>query len=244
MPSLSAPDRLQPMRKLEELREMFRHGVSLEEFRKHYYQYQKGTETHAEFRRVDAAIQFLEDHGGYIYPELEPGAWITEGRAWVAVDGYLPLHKYPADWFQGQIEYKFLVNVIGIYAKVLVMDAITAKIWEYISANPIGYDKALHWTLIVRPLMGDQPKPMDIERMVRSQVDLGIDPSAALSNGRLSVVAEHTSIPSLPSILDGKWVAAPRRLVWFDGNYHLLLLPAWILVLDSFYEVRSWTYFI
>ena len=242
MPTGPIP-RLQPVRKLDELREMFRRGASLEDFRKYYHQYKGGIESHAEFRRVDEAIQFLEDNGGYTYPEPKPGAWITESRAWVAIEGNLPLYKYPKEWFTGELKYKFIVNVVGLYTRVLVLDSVTARIWEHLSSNPRSYDKAFHWTLIIRPLVSDSANETDITRAVKAQVAAGVDPAHMVSNGRFGIVAENTDAPSLRSILAGEWIPSPRRLFWFDGSYHLLLLPTWLLTLDSFHEVNEWTYF-
>jgi hypothetical protein len=239
-------ERLAPVRKLEELKEMFtrRRGVSFEDFRKYYDSYREKAETHSEFRRIDEAIQFLEDNGGYSYPVPEDGKWLTEGQAWVAIEGYMPLHKYPPDWFADQVKFKYLVNVVGIHSRVLVMDDITARIWEHVASNPVAYEKAIHWTLLIRPLLGDHCTAGDIERTIRSQVDRGTDPAYDIQNGRLAQVQENCTAPSLRSVLDGEWVPAPRKLFWFDGYHHLLLMPRWVFNLRMDYSIDSWTYFL
>lgn len=236
--------RLEPVKRMEELREMFTHGVSLEDFRKYYHQYQRGVETHAEFRKVDEAIQFLEDHGGYTYPEPKAGAWITEGEAWVAVDGYLPLHKHPPDWFARQVQFKYLVNVVGVHTRVLIFDDCTAGIWEHLCRSSITYDKALHWTLLARPLLPDDAGGFDIAREVQNQIQTGEDPARAIRNGRLGLVLQNCHIPSIEAVLNGEWVPAPRSLFWFDGYHHLLLMPSWVFKLNMSYSIREWTYFL
>jgi hypothetical protein len=222
-----------------------RRGVSLDEFKKYYPQFQKGVETHAEFRRLDEAIQFLEENGGYSYPEPKPGMWISEGMGWVAIEGYMPLHKHPPDWFANQVRFKYLVNVVAIHSRILVLDSMSAKIWEQLASNPMACDKAFHWLLLVRPTLPDRGvSNMDVLHAINATLQKGVDPARLVQNGRLSTVQEHCSVPSLGGILSGEWVPAPRKTFWFDGCEHLLLLPSWIFKIDMSYEISDWTYFL
>lgn len=227
---------------LTELLERFKHGVTLDEFKTLYPKFlglKEKREFDSEYDFIDDRVEWFRSVGAFEHPALEGDQWLKSQKQWVVIRGYYPIWQYANTGHNG-IEHKWFVGSNAIRTDVLVLDEISARVWEMVISNATFYDEALAWFIILRANVksGNSRHVRNVweqySNVLRRPKDFVVP--------ALEVLAEHSVAPILQDLVNGSQIIAKTTPLYYGGCYHLLTTPSWTFEINRNHRIWNWSY--
>jgi hypothetical protein len=208
---------------------------------------------------IEEGLQFLEKNEATVIPVGEYDKYITVRDQWVFVRGWLGTEDDSSDKVQKKafnkrlksddVAIRFLVNALSLRSRLLLLDPMSAQIFEYFrlgrSTQPhrIATADAFRLTLHILWLVNNgymEPQSAINEGFLEETYRRVTDPNNAGSSDIFTVKEKtlatlnglrtqiHDPYLVLPELVTDRWIIIAKPTYADDGWTHYLTAPSWM----------------